>query len=201
MHSMAAHDVFTPAKDLETPASENDRDWNGRTHYLADAAAFKQYGKYFDLLKENGCYDNTRIIIVSDHAWWGGENNPCFDGFENPKKNEAIYFNAMLLVKDFDCHGEVKTDNTFMTNADTLFLAKDGLGVSDTNPFTGKKLVPQKDGGVNIYWCYDWNAANLQEATQFQLTENLNWHVSDNIFDQKNWIPLIEWKKHHGGEE
>ena len=201
MHSMAAHDVFTPAKDLETPASENDRDWNGRTHYLADAAAFKQYGKYFDLLKENGCYDNTRIIIVSDHAWRGGENNPCFDGFENPKKNDAIYLNAMLLVKDFDCHGEVKTDNTFMTNADTLFLAKDGLGVSDTNPFTGKKLVPQKDGGVNIYWCYDWNAANFQEATQFQLTENLNWHVSDNIFEQKNWIPLIEWKKHHGGEE
>jgi arylsulfatase A-like enzyme len=168
---------------------------------LADAACLKQFGKFFDYLRQNDCYDNTRIIIVSDHGWIGGENNIWFDDFENPDSAGAIWFNAMLIVKDFGSTGEVKRDDSFMTNADTLFLAKKDLPVSDTNPFTGKKLVQNKDGGVNIYWCVDWNAANFYDAKQFQLDENLNWHVSKNIYDKKNWIPLADWKKAHGGEK
>ncbi len=201
MHSLAAHDVFTPSDDLETPAAENLKDWNGRSHFLADAACFTQFGKFFDLLKENGCYDNTRIIIVSDHGWDGGELKGRFDEFENPKPHQAMWMTALLMVKDFDSHGEATSDDTFMTNADTLYLAKEGLGLSDTNPFTGKKFDLQKENGVDVHWCYDWNAANFQEATQFEFTENLNWHVSGDIYNENNWIPLTEWKKAHGGAE
>lgn len=200
MHSMAAHDVFMPADDLETPAMENFEDVDN-AHFFADAACFKQYAKWFDLLRDNGCYDNTRIIIVSDHGYLGRGNFSSFDDFENPTKDVAVYYNPMLLIKDFDSHGEVKTDNAFMTSADTLFLAKEGLGLSDINPFTGKRLVPQKKDGVNIYWTADWNAANFYDAKQFVLPEELSYHVSDNIFDQKNWIPLVDWKKSRGGQK
>ena len=159
----------------------------------------KQFGKFFDFLRDNKCYDNTRIIIVSDHGWRGGEYNPVFDGFENPKKHEAIWFNPMLLVKDFDSCGEVKIDNSFMTSADTLYLAKEGLGLSDLNPFTGKKLKMQKKDGVNIYWCKQWNAEKFEDnETQLPLNKesaNCGWHVSDDIFEEKNWVPLLEWEK------
>ena len=37
-------------------------------HYHVNMATFIQLGKWFDYLRENGVYDNTRIILVSDHA-------------------------------------------------------------------------------------------------------------------------------------
>ena len=199
LHSLAAHDVFTPLDDLETPADENLKDWDGMTHFLCDAAAFKQFGKFFDYLRENDCYDNTRIIIVSDHAWWGGENNHWFDNFKSPKPNEAIYLNSMLLMKDFDSKGDIKIEDSFMTQADTLFLAKAGLNLSDINPFTGKKLEQMKDNGVNTIWVADWNAANFYDETQFPLSD-LAWHVSGDIYDEKNWVPLAEWKERGGAK-
>ena len=36
------------------------------THYQVNMAAFLKLGEWFDYLRENGVYDNTRIIIVSD---------------------------------------------------------------------------------------------------------------------------------------
>ena len=49
---------------------------NGRTlkmetdlqviHYQSNMAAMIQLGNWFDYLRENGVYDNTRIIVVSD---------------------------------------------------------------------------------------------------------------------------------------
>ena len=37
-------------------------------HYHANAAALLRLGEWFDWMREQGVYDNTRIIIVSDHG-------------------------------------------------------------------------------------------------------------------------------------
>ena len=37
-------------------------------HYQINMCAMKKLGEYFDFLRENGVYDNTKIIIVSDHS-------------------------------------------------------------------------------------------------------------------------------------
>ena len=37
-------------------------------HYHVDIASFISIGKWMDYLRENGVYDNTRIIIVADHG-------------------------------------------------------------------------------------------------------------------------------------
>ena len=49
-------------------------DMSGRTrykmtHYQCNMAAMIQLGNWLDHLREIGVYDNTRIIIVSDHGW------------------------------------------------------------------------------------------------------------------------------------
>lgn len=193
LHSLAAHDVYTPADDFETPASENLSDITA-IHYRANIAAFKQFGKFFDYLRKNNCWNNTRIIIVSDHGR-GIELKQC----ENWRNKETLnWYNAMLLVKDFDSNQEVQADKTFMTNADTIFLAKEGLGLSDINPYTNKKLVQEKSDGVNVYSCVDWNAANFIDMTEFELKDGF--HISGDIYEEKNWIP-IEWKRPDGGEK
>ena len=191
----STHEVFVSLNDdFETPSESQIID-DSYIHYQANVAAFKQLGKWFDFLRENNVFDNTRIIIVSDHG--RDVEIPCGD--EN-----VGYYSALLMEKDFNSVGEVKTNNDFMTNADTLFLAKEDLPISNINPFTQKELVQQKDDGVNIYWCVDYSGDHLRNSTQFELDKNRAFHVSSDIYKKENWIPLIEWENQNaknGGEK
>lgn len=188
--SSLTHDVgATLNDDYETVAPVDSGDFS-LEHYQANIAAYKQLAKWFDYLKENQIYDNTRIIIVSDH----GSN------VEIPANNEHIArFSALLLFKDFDSHGNYITDDSFMTNADTLFLAKKDLDISNTNPFTKKILTQDKDNGINVHACLDWNAENFKNDKQFKYNKDDSFHVSDDIYNLQNWIPLDEWEKTNGG--
>ncbi len=155
-------------------------------HYQANVAAYKQLGKYFDYLRDNDVYDNTRIIIVSDHGRGIGFND---------LDNRITTYNALLMEKDFNSYGDIKIDESFMTNADTLFLAKKNLPISDINPFTKNKFTQDKNNGVNIFVCYDSNAENFRNKNTINLNKQTAWHVSDNIFNLSNWIPFTEWEK------
>ena len=159
-------------------------------HYTAFTASMKQVGKWLDWLRENGVYDNTRIIIVSDHGYSVNSDIVEYD---------QAQFLPLLLVKDFNSDGELTYDYTFMTNADTILLATEGLEeVSDTNPYTGKKLTADKEDGINVYPVVDsreWNAPQIIDYTEFTLDRSVGWHVSDDIFDSGNWINLTEWEE------
>jgi arylsulfatase A-like enzyme len=82
-------------------------------------SAMKQFVKWLAYLKQQGVYDNTRIIVVSDH---GG--NYHSGGIEF---SEMEGHNPILLVKDFDSRGIVKISKELMTHADTPSLAAAGL--------------------------------------------------------------------------
>ena len=159
-------------------------------HYTAFTASMKQVEKWLDWLRENGVYDNTRIIIVSDHGYSVNSDIVEYD---------QAQFLPLLLVKDFNSDGELTYDYTFMTNADTILLATEGLEeVSDTNPYTGKKLTTDKEDGINVYPVVDsreWNAPQIIDYTEFTLDRSVGWHVSDDIFDSGNWINLTEWEE------
>ena len=108
-------------------------------YYSCNAAAYLQLGAYFDYLREQGVWDNTRIIIVSDHGialrdalMFGGQlimNEMCIDSF-----------NPLLMVKDFGSTG-FTTDESFMTNADVPYLAVNGIVDDPVNPFTGNQIT------------------------------------------------------------
>lgn len=122
---------------------------NGRTmnvvndkqmaHYHANMAAFIKLGEWFDYLREQGVYDNTRIIIVSDH----GRDLRHFDDFiyeeSDSYKNIERYY-PLLLVKDFNST-EFTVSEEFMTNADVPVLATKDLIENPVNPFTGKVIT------------------------------------------------------------
>lgn len=172
--------------DYETIASKQTYDVTLK-HYQVNTASYKQIGKWLDYLRANDVYDNTRIIIVADHG----------KGIDLPEVSEnAAWFNPLLLFKDFDSNAPVSTDESFMTNADTLFLSKEGLPVSDINPFTGKKLVQDKDNGVNCYYCLKWNAPEqLVDSYQFGIDMKQAYHfVPGDVRDDSNWIPLKEYE-------
>ena len=162
------------------------KDSKDLVHYRVNALCIKAVAKWLDYLKENDAYDNTRIIIVSDHGRGIHlEEYKDFTDYEAP-----AFFSALFMFKDFNSHGEMKTDNTFMMNADTLFLAKQNLDISDVNPFTGKKLVQEKDGEMHIYYAETTSTTKIYNNYQFDVSKKGGWAVKNNIFDENNWRRL-----------
>lgn len=168
-------------------------------YYHITATTLLRLAEWMKILKENGVYDNTRIIFVGDHG--ASMNLPAFKGMEFA--DEYSQYNTLLMFKDFGASGKFRISDSFMTNADTLILATDGLPVSSENPFTHKKFRDfiQKDE-VMIYPCLDINTFRefdsfyLMDKTQFVL-EDEKYHtpyykVHSDIFNEKNWTRLIK---------
>lgn len=147
------------------------------THYHVNASMYSVLGKWFDYLRENGVYDNTRIIIVSDH----GQGLACLEG--EIQKIEPFY--PLLLMKDFDSTGFTISDE-FMTNADVPTLATQNLIENATNPFTGKKIDNAEKTAHDqlITMSTDWIIYENNGNTFLPST----WaSVHDNIWDLSNW--------------
>lgn len=168
-------------------------------YYHITATTVLRLAEWMKTLKENGVYDNTRIIFVGDHG--ASMNLPAFKGMEFG--DEYSQYNTLLMFKDFDASGKFKISDSFMTNADTLILAAEGLPVSSENPFTHKKFRDFiKKDEVMIYPCLDTNTFRefdsfyLMDKTQFVL-EDEKYHtpyykVHSDIFSEENWTRLIK---------
>ena len=169
----------------ETAGNYKCHDTNVLQDYDVNAAAILLLGRYFEYLQKNDLYDNTKIIVVSDHAYY--HHYSAFDSFSDATVPSA--YNCLLLYKDFNSDSAVKTDDTLMTNADTLYLLKDGLALSDVNPYTGKALIPDTKQSVKVYPLSKNNGNNptfnLNE-TQFKF-DTPCWEIKENIFDPANW--------------
>ena len=97
------------------------------TSYHVNMAAMLKIGEWCEHLKENDVYDNTRIILVSDHSWGGFFGHDMVFDIFSPYNNETVsrdarVFNCLLMVKEFGST-VFHFDDTFMTNADTHVLA------------------------------------------------------------------------------
>lgn len=113
--------------------------------YSSMVGVLKRFADFMDFLKENNLYDNTKIVLVSDHGM------SCDTGvFDNKTQNFPFYKENMiasLLVKDFSNRGKLKEDYAFMTNADTPALALKGIDGKALNPFTKNPLDVNFIGG------------------------------------------------------
>ena len=113
------------------------------THYHTNMVTLLELGKWFDFMRQHNVYDNTKIIIVSDHgAVLNQLDNLILDS------EDVMKYYPLLLVKDFYSNG-FKISDEFMTNADVPSIAcKDAIR-HIVNPFTNKllnsenKLLPQ----------------------------------------------------------
>lgn len=155
------------------------------THYHANMAALIQVGNWLDYLRENGLYDNTRIIIVADH----GAPLKCFDDMQAGGL-DVMYINPLLMVKDYNDNESFREDIEFMTNADTPALAFKGLIDEPTNPFTGKTINSQKklEEEQHILITYDWQV-DVNNGNVFLPGDWYSLRGQD-IFDMKNWSYL-----------
>ena len=159
-------------------------------------AAFKQIAKWLDYLKQQGVYDNTRIIIAADHSRTSYED--CMEKDEELDKKIAGdrytgrgHFHPLLMVKDFNQTGSLKTDGTFMTNGDVPSIALNGIVEDPVNPFTNKKIPLDtssiKKDGVVISASDVHQAWLMQRDYTFPVRSNQWWLVKDDVFKASSW--------------
>lgn len=148
---------------------------------------FRNYGSFFDCLRENDVYDNTRIIIVSDHGM--DCESELFDehGIGEMKKEQFV---STLLVKDFNAAEPYTVDYSFMTNADTPAIALKGIVDDPVNPFTGNKLTVSDKSAYTKLTMGEAESTRNRANSQFDVKPDQWACVSENIFDDSNWKVL-----------
>lgn len=154
-------------------------------HYHAGMAAMIRLGKWFDYLRENGVYDNTRIILASDHGYEIKQlENLIFDDGIDVNKDVERYY-PLLMVKDFNSREFVVSD-TFMTNADVPILAMENLITNPVNPFTGKAINgDEKTAHDQFIIMSEVHQIEENDGNTFLPS---GWaSVKDSIWDQNNW--------------
>ena len=134
---------------------------------------------YLNALKNAGIYDNTKIIIVSDHGN-GGLGAKIINFPIRAARNSHIFF----MVKNFGAKGKLKIDNeTFITNADTMAVACDEIDSACPNiaPSILKKPIKNRE---LIYNIVD-GGTGRENNNLYDI--NIAYKVKGNIFDLKNW--------------
>lgn len=159
-------------------------------HFYANYLAHEECAKFFRFLKENNCYDNSRIIIAGDHGRYSMKTRGMSflkdfagTGF---KPEELI---PLMMMKDFNSDGNLKIDNTFMTLADIPFLTVKDLDEKlQINPFTGILFKDsQLKNPAKIMIGGEWQADKKLEMKEFKADEN-NWaFVKDDVYKPENW--------------
>ena len=150
--------------------------------YHTSAAAIIRLANWFDFLKAEDVYDNTRIIIVADHgpvSTYTVRNALPYD------VDFVADYNPVLFIKDFYSGGSMNTDTSFMTNADTPSFSLKGIIDNPVNPFTGNPInMNRKDEPqyILIGRVYD------KDKYLIDLNPKRDYFVHNNIFEMKNWI-------------
>jgi hypothetical protein len=141
-------------------------------------------GKWFDYLRENNVWDNTKIILVADHGGAMRQIDELVHTEEwNVFKDVESYY-PLLMVKDFGAK-EFTENKDFMTNADVPTIAVKDTIENPVNPFTNKEINSSaKDEGVYIITSNDWDIS-INNGNQFLPA---NWAtVKDDIWVKENW--------------
>ncbi len=149
-------------------------------HYHVNMASMIQVGKWLDYLRKLGVYDNTKIIIVSDHGASIG-TQPEMLIYDD----DLTRYHAFLMVKDFGSQ-EFKIDDTFMTNADVAYLATKDVIENPINPFSKKPIKKMKKDGIkfNILSSTEWNTS-VNNGNTFM--EGRWYSVHDNCLEGDCW--------------
>ena len=179
-------DTFMQAPDyipVLTPTNYGTSPFAKEMAYHTNAAAVKRLAVWFDFLKSENVYDNTRIILAADHG---------------PAANFATKiglpfnvdeYNPLLMVKDFNTSGTMVSDAMFMTNADVPSLALQGIIEKPNNPFTGSEIsMKNKDKPQYIAIGRIVNKSD----TQLDLNPARDFYVHKNLFAAENWIPAAK---------
>ncbi len=110
-------------------------------HSIGARCALLAVANYLDFLKRSGVYDNTRIIIVSDHGIVGPvEDHSTRATAGGTQGDDYVRTRSVLLVKPRNAHGPLQVSEQFMPNSEVPRIACEEIG-GCVNPFLANKPI------------------------------------------------------------
>lgn len=148
--------------------------------------------KIFNKLKAEGVYQNTKIIVTSDHGLNSQPINEYSTRFNNivsagyESKMSPSIINPLLLVKDFNNYqSKLKTSNLLMSNADVPSLIcsefNGNCGLEDSDP--RKNINSSRVLRTSTIIRGDFLSKKL-----FTITDS--YEVKKDIFELNNWLKV-----------
>jgi FtsH-binding integral membrane protein len=109
--------------------------------YQTTKCAVQGLAKLMDWLRANGIYDNTMVVLASDHGWVS--RNPLLEHLGGAKQQiRYSMYQAFLMVKDFNASSPVAESKEFISNANVPGMICEVIG-GCVDHATGKVLHRQ----------------------------------------------------------
>jgi hypothetical protein len=118
--------------------------------YQTTKCAIQGLAKFMDWLRANSLYDNTMVVLASDHGWLS--YNPLLRNVGDAKHQQRYsMFQAFLMVKDFGASAPLAESREFISNANVPGILCETIG-GCFDRATGKTLRQQPlQGSVLLY--------------------------------------------------
>lgn len=180
IHSLYTHDPWNMI-------DENESFIRNVTPYESQRAFTYSFAKWIQWMKENDVYNNTKIILVSDHgpSWWhyNGEittNAPIvWTGDEKISLERFLHLNSLLMVKDYGKEHPLKKDWRLMSIADVSAIA-----------FQENDPTKTDSTSRTIQTFYTTWHQDLRTRTQFELKHAFE--INNWVYDLNNWTSILE---------
>lgn len=162
-------------------------------HAIAARCSLQLVAAYFDWMKQVGVYDQTRIIVVSDHGIVGPVEDRSSRAVAGGTTNNLfVRTRSLLLVKPRGSSGALQVSEEFLPNAEVPRIACEEIG-GCINPYLNDRPIRseahEKPFVVSLVpWQF-----NRQKRDAFVILRELQLTGSD-PYDAKNWSELTVQK-------
>ncbi len=194
LHNHTTHSPYAIDKDGNLTNDYPDpevKDYSrGRAPYYSAKASFRAVSNWIEWLKDEGIYDNTKIILVSDHGNNLGHDPMKRDDFDFNEISDIDYTRShiLLMVKDFGEKGNFKSDDRFMSNGDLASIICSGLDTGGVISPDRTKGTPEEGRVLDFVKSNSWRWESIY--TEKEIKYDFVYRVRDNIFDPDNWTKI-----------
>jgi hypothetical protein len=158
-------------------------------HAVAARCTLLGVADYLDYLKSAGVYDNTRIIIVSDHGIVGDVTDTSSRARAGGTTADAyLSLRPLLMLKPRNAQGPLVVSEEFMPNAEAPRMACEEIG-GCVNPYLGGKAIATLGRDDPFYVSIVPWQFSLQNPRSFVIQEQLAL-VGKDPFDARGWRKL-----------
>lgn len=155
-------------------------------HAIAARCALLMAGDYMNFLKNAGVYDNTTIVIVSDHGIVGPvadrSSRAVAGGTTSP---DFVNTRSLLLVKPRGATGKLGIAETFLPNAEVPRIVCEDIG-GCVNPYLGNRPIATEGRDDPFYVSIVPWQFSLQKPKAFVIEKQLVLSGKD-PYDARGW--------------
>jgi YidC/Oxa1 family membrane protein insertase len=158
--------------------------------YETTQCAFQGLARFMDWLRTRGIYDNTMIVLVSDHGWLS--HNPLLQNLTNEKQwIRYSMYQALLMVKSFNASAPLTESREFISNANVPGMICDVIG-GCVDQATGKALHFQSLQGSVLLHETPWQGTS-QKSDAFII--DALYRVRGDITRPESWQEVMPPKR------